>query len=85
MPSHGSSAQAKPLDMPANVAIMCTCKGTTRSVEAKKLAPKLWALKRRAEPVAQPATDKAVVGCVSLGAKEGERALSCRRVWVGNT
>ena len=47
-------------------------KGETRNVEALKPAVGIWALKRRAEPVAQPATDEAVVGCVSFWAKGGE-------------
>jgi hypothetical protein len=60
----------------------CSCSGiglttTTQYVEALKLASiKMGAQERRAEPVAQPATEKARVGCVSLWAKGGERAFS---------
>ena len=40
-------------------------------IEAKKLALVKWAPVRR--PVAHPATEKAVLGCVSLWAKGDDR------------
>ena len=51
-------------------------------IEAKKLALVKWAPVRR--PVAHPATEKAVLGCVSLWAKGDDRALSCSRVRIGH-